>query len=53
MHAPPILDLSPNEIVFMLGCFEFRTDFNSLFDRSDTLVLALYTDEFIIAGHLK
>jgi hypothetical protein len=37
----------------MLGCFNFSSDFNSLFDRSNTLVLALYTDEFIIAGNLE
>jgi hypothetical protein len=53
MHAPPVLDFSINEFVLMLGFFEFSVDFNSLFDRSDTLVLALYTDEFIIAGNPK
>jgi hypothetical protein len=44
MHALPILDFSINEIALMLGCFEFSEDFNSLFDRSDTLALALYID---------
>jgi hypothetical protein len=53
MHAPPVLDFSINEIVLMLGFSEFSADFNLLFDRSDTLVLALYTDEFIIAGSLN
>jgi len=50
--APPILDLSINEFVFMLGLSEFSVDFNSLFDRSNTPFLALYIDEFIIAGNL-
>jgi hypothetical protein len=53
MHAPPLLVFSINEIVLMLHCFEFSIDFNSLFDRSDRLVLALYTNEFIIAGSSK
>jgi hypothetical protein len=53
MHPPPVLDFSINEIVLMLGCSEFSADFNLLFDRSDTLVVALYTDEFIIAGTPK
>jgi hypothetical protein len=43
MHAPLILDFSIEEIVFMLGCYKSSADFNSLFDSSNTLVLALYT----------
>jgi hypothetical protein len=53
MHAPPVLDLSINEIVLMLGCFESSTTFNSLFDRSYTFFLALYIDKFIILFILK
>ena len=37
----------------MLGSFEFSVDFSSLFDRSYALVLAMYTNYFIIAGYLK
>lgn len=55
MHAPPlpVLDFDINEFVLMLGSFEFSVDFSSLFDRSHTLVLAMYTNEFIIAENLK
>jgi hypothetical protein len=48
MHAPPAFYFSINEIVLM-----FCADFNSLFDISDTFILALYTDEFIIVGSPK
>jgi hypothetical protein len=37
----------------MLGFYELSVDVNYLFDRSDTVVLALYIDEFIIAGNLE
>ena len=37
----------------MLGSFKFSVNFNSLFDRSYALVLAMYTNYFIIAGYLK
>jgi hypothetical protein len=53
MHAPLVLDFNITEIVLMLGCFEFSADFNLLFDRFDTLALALYRDEFIIVGSPK
>ena len=41
MHAPPVLDFNINRFVLMLVFFEFSLDFNSLFNRYDTLVLAL------------
>jgi hypothetical protein len=47
------LDSSVNDIVLVLGYFEFNVDFNSLFGRFDTLVMALYTNEFIIVGSSK
>ena len=47
MHAPPVW-ISFNEIILMLGCSEFSVDFNLFFQRSDMLVLAMYTNEFII-----
>ena len=49
MHAS-LVWMSFNEIVLMLGCFEFSVDFNLLFEfqRYDMLVLAMYTNEFII-----
>jgi hypothetical protein len=53
MHAPSFLDFNINEFVLMLGFSEFSVDFNLLFDRFDTLVLAMYIDEFIIAGNLE
>jgi hypothetical protein len=53
MHAPPILDFSTNEFVLMLGVYRFSVDVNYLFDKSNTLVLALYTSELIIIGSLK
>jgi len=43
MHAPPILDFSTNEFVLVLGVYRFSVDVNYLFDKSNTLVLALYT----------
>lgn len=53
MHALRVLDFSINEIILMLGYYDFSTDFNLLFDRCDTLVLSLYIDKFIIVGSLK
>ena len=41
MHAPRVLDFNINEFVLMLGFFEFSLDLNSLFNRFDTLILAL------------
>jgi hypothetical protein len=51
MHAPPPLDFSINEFVLMLGFYEFSADVNYLLDRSDTLVLDLYINEFINVGN--
>jgi hypothetical protein len=53
MHAPLVLDFGINEFVLMLGFFEFSVEFNSLFGRSDRLVLAPYTNDFIIVGNSK
>lgn len=53
MHAPPILDFSINEIVFMLGCSRFSANFDLLFYRPNIIVLTLYIDEFIIVGSLE
>jgi hypothetical protein len=48
-----VLDFSINEFVLILGFFEFSAHFNLLFDRFDTLFLALYTDEFIIVENAE
>lgn len=44
LDAPAILGFSVNEIVLILGCSGSNVDFNLLFDRSETLVPALYPD---------
>lgn len=53
MHAPTVLDFSINKSVLMLDFSKFSADFNFLFERLVILVLALYADEFIVAGNLK
>ena len=49
MHAPPVW-ISFNEIVLVLGCFEFSVYFNLLFEFHifDMLVFSMYTHKFII-----
>jgi len=53
MQSPLVLYFIINDIVLILGSFEFSVGFNSLFDIFDTLGLALYMNEFIIVGSLE
>jgi hypothetical protein len=54
MHVPPILDfILNNYLVVMLGFSKFNANFNSLFNKFDTVFLALYIDEITIVGNLK
>jgi len=53
MHASLVIDSSADEIVVMFGCSKSIAHFNLLFDRFDTLVLALYTNKFIIVESYK
>jgi hypothetical protein len=53
MHAPQVLYFKIVKFLLKLGFSKFSADFNSLFDRSDPLIVALYTNDFIIAGSLE